>query len=238
MVPDAAKIINLVKYTNDLQMHGMKTALIAGSSGLVGSELLRLLESTPIYAKIHVIVRKRIDSESPKVVQHLIDFDKLHAFNPGEPVDHIFCTLGTTIKKAGTKENFRKVDYDYVHALGEKAIEWKAEKFMLVSALGANPKSRIFYNRVKGEIEIALGRLDFPHLFVFRPSLLLGDRTEHRSGEKAAINLYKVINPLFVGKLKKYKGIQAGQVARALLLAALKNEEKMKVFESDEMQDL
>lgn len=228
----------MVKDINDLQMHGMKTALIAGSSGLVGSELLKLLEDTPAYGRIHIAVRREIQTGSSKVVQHLVDFDKLEEFDPGTAVDHVFCTLGTTIKKAGTKENFRKVDYDYVLKLGKKSIELNADKFLVVSALGANHRSRIFYNRVKGEIEQALRDLDLPHLFIFRPSLLLGDRKEQRSGEQAAINLYKVINPLFIGKLRKYKGIRSEQVARALLLTALSNQEPFKIFESDEMQDL
>jgi len=216
----------------------MKTALIAGSTGLVGSELLDLLTNHPEYEKIHVLVRKPVKTTSPKIITHVVNFDELEKFAPEGPIDHVFCTLGTTIKKAGTKENFRKVDYDYVLKLGEKAKAWKAEKFLMVTALGANARSSIFYNKVKGEVENALKDLKLEHLFIFRPSLLMGNRKEQRPGEKSAIALYKIINPLFIGKLKKYKGVQASQVAQAMLSVALKNSESFKFIESDEIQKL
>lgn len=214
----------------------MKTALIAGATGLVGSELLQQLINEPTYNKIHILVRKEIDIKSDKVIQHIIDFEKLDTFEIKEPINHVFCTLGTTIKKAKTKENFRKVDYDYVYELGKKAQQWNADKFLVVSSLGANAKSKIFYNRVKGEVEKALSELKLNQLFIFRPSLLMGNRKENRAGEKSAIAVYKIINPLFIGKLKKYKGIQASQVAKGMLNTALNNEEKFKILESDEIQ--
>lgn len=216
----------------------MKTALIAGATGLVGSELLSLLVDDTSYQKIHILVRKRINFESLKIVEHVIDFEKLEDFQLNETIDHVFCTLGTTIKKAKTKENFRKVDFEYVFQLGKKAKEWKAEKFLLVSALGANAKSSIFYNRVKGDIENALKQLELPHLFIFRPSLLMGNRKESRQGEKTAITVYKIINPLFIGKLKKYKGIDISQVAKAMKFVSINNNESFKIFESNEMQKL
>lgn len=216
----------------------MKTALIAGATGLVGSELLSLLVDDTSYQKIHILVRKRINFESLKIVEHVIDFEKLEDFQLNETIDHVFCTLGTTIKKAKTKENFRKVDFEYVFQLGKKAKEWKAEKFLLVSALGANAKSSIFYNRVKGDIENALKQLELPHLFIFRPSLLMGNRKESRQGEKTAIAVYKIINSLFIGKLKKYKGIDISQVAKAMKFVSINNNESFKIFESNEMQKL
>jgi uncharacterized protein YbjT (DUF2867 family) len=216
----------------------MKTALLAGSTGLVGSELLRILTGHQEYEKIHILVRKPSGIQSQKIHEHVIHFDELESFVPGGPVHHIFCTLGTTIKKAGTKENFRKVDHDYVLALGRLAKTLNTEKFLVVTALGANARSAIFYNRVKGEVEEALARLDPDHLFIFRPSLLMGNRQEQRAGEKTAIAVYSVINPLFIGRLKKYKGIQAGQVAQAMVNVALDHDEKLKIFESNEIQDL
>jgi uncharacterized protein YbjT (DUF2867 family) len=214
----------------------MKTALIAGATGLVGSELLKLLIENSAYEKIHVLTRKPVNAASPKVVEHLIEFGNLREFNPGSTIDHVFCTLGTTIKKAKTKENFRKVDYDYVVNLAQKSLELKAMKFLVVSSLGANAKSGIFYSRVKREMERALQALDLPHLFIFRPSLLMGDRQENRAGEKTAIMVYKVLDPLFFGKLKKYKGIRIEKVARAMIGTALFNERKFQILESDEIQ--
>jgi uncharacterized protein YbjT (DUF2867 family) len=216
----------------------MKAALIAGATGLVGSELLNLLINDPGYQKIHLLLRKKIEVNSPKLIQHVINFEELEKFEINEPINDVFCTLGTTIKKAKTKEKFRKVDYDYVLTLGNKAKEKNAEKFLVVSSLGANARSSIFYNRVKGEMEKALEALKLNQLFIFRPSLLIGNRKEHRTGEKTAVAVYKVINPLFVGKLKKFKGIQAKQVARAMIKTALKNNEPFKIFESDEIQNL
>ena len=216
----------------------MKNAIIAGSTGLVGSQLLGQLLASPEYAGVHLLLRKPLGIKDPKVKEHVVDFDALENVDPGVRIDHVFCTLGTTIKKAGTKENFRKVDLDYVVSLAGLARSWKAEKFLVVTALGANARSTIFYNRVKGEVEKQLMSMDLPHLFIFRPSLLMGDRKEHRAGEKTAIAVYKVINPLFIGRLKKYKGIQAAQVARAMVRTALENDEKLRIYESDEIQDL
>ncbi len=216
----------------------MKTALLAGASGLVGSELLQQIINEPTYNKIHILVREEIEVKSDKVIQHIIDFEELEKFEIKEPIDHFFCILGTTKKKAKTKENFRKVDYDYVYELGKKAKQWHAEKFLMVSSLGANSKSGIFYNRVKGEIEKALSEIDLNQLFIFRPSLLMGNRKENRAGEKSAIAVYKIINPLFIGRLKKYKGIQARQVAIGMMETALNNEVKFKILESDEIQQL
>ncbi len=190
------------------------------------------------YEEIHVLVRRSLDLDSPKVVEHLINFDELESLEIDSKIDHVFCTLGTTIKKAKTKENFRKVDYDYVLELGKKAKQWNVQKFLLVSSLGANAKSRIFYSRVKGEIEQALKNLNLNQLFIFRPSLLLGERKEHRAGEKTAINVYKVIDPLFFGPFKKYKGIEARQVAKGMINIAIHNTDQFRILESNEIQSL
>jgi uncharacterized protein YbjT (DUF2867 family) len=214
----------------------MKTALIAGATGLVGSELVKILTESNEYKSIHVLTRKSLNHNSPKIVEHIIDFDKLADFKPEIQIDHIYCTLGTTIKKAGTKENFRKVDFEYVLNLGKIAKENQSKKFLIVSSLGANAKSIIFYSRVKGEVEEALKKLSLPHLFIFRPSLLLGNRAEHRAGEKTAASVYKVLSPIFSGPLKKYKGVEAKQVAFAMMQMALQNEEPFKIFESDKIQ--
>jgi len=214
----------------------MKTALLAGASGLVGSELIKFLINHEAYKEIHVLVRKSLAIDSSKIIEHIINFDELENFVMDAKIDHVYCTLGTTIKKAKTKENFKKVDYNYVLYLGQKAKEWNAQKFLMVSSLGANSKSKIFYSRIKGEIERALIKLSLNQLFIFRPSLLLGNRKEHRAGEKTAINVYKVINPLFFGPFKKYKGIEARQVAKGMLKTAIENTDHFKILESDEIQ--
>jgi uncharacterized protein YbjT (DUF2867 family) len=216
----------------------MKTALIAGATGLVGSELLKIITESNEYKAIHVLTRKSLNHNSSKIVEHIIDFDKLADFRPEIQIDHIYCTLGTTIKKAGTKENFRKVDFEYVLNLGKIAKANQSKKFLVVSSLGANAKSLIFYSRVKGEAETALKKLSLPHFFIFRPSLLLGNRQEHRAGEKTAASVYKVLAPVFSGPLKKYKGVEAKQVAFAMMQTALNNEVPFKIVESDEIQQI
>jgi len=202
----------------------------------VGSELLKLLIESKEYAAIHALTRKPLNAGSPKVIEHIIDFDRLDELKLNTPIDHVFCTLGTTIKKAGTKENFRNVDFEYVVSFGKKAKEINVQKFLVVSSLGAKAKSVIFYNRVKGEMEMALKYLSLPHLFIFRPSLLTGERKEYRTGEKSAIAVFKVLSPVFAGPLKKYKGVKASKVANAMMQAALKDEEPFKIIESDEIQ--
>lgn len=214
----------------------MKTALIAGATGMVGSELLKLLLESNEYKIIHLLTRKPLNIDSTKIIEHIINFDELASLKLDFAIDHTFCTLGTTIKKAGTKEAFRKVDFDYVLELGKKLKEMSFGKFLVISSLGANPKSMIFYNRVKGEVEDELKKLSLQHLFIFRPSLLLGDRKEHRAGEKTAASVYKVLAPIFSGPLKKYKGVEAKKVANAMMQAALNNDESFKILESDEIQ--
>lgn len=214
----------------------MKTALIAGATGLVGSELLKLLDESDQYQYIHLMSRRLVGTLSPKVTEYIIDFNDLSEFQIGARVDHVFCTLGTTIKKAETKNNFRKVDFDYVVELAKLAKRNGVDKFLVVSSLDANAKSPIFYNRVKGEVEAALRDLSLPHLFIFRPSLLMGERKEHRKGEKTAIAVYKVISPFFWGPFRKYKGVEAKQAAKAMLMTALENDKSFAIIESDEIQ--
>ena len=215
----------------------MKTALIAGATGLVGSELLQLLVKSDHYKTIHVITRRPIETGSDKIVTHTADSETIENLMISEKMDHAFCALGTTIKKAKTKENFRRIDHDYVLAFAKKTVGFGAEKFMVVSSLGANPKSLFFYNRVKGEVEQALQQVQIKHLFIFRPSLLLGKRNEQRSGEEIATRIYRLLEPLFIGKLKKYKGIEAATVAKAMIEAALHETDETRIYESDEIRN-
>jgi uncharacterized protein YbjT (DUF2867 family) len=214
----------------------VKTALIAGATGLVGNELLKLLIASDEYETVYSVTRKPANLTSDKLKEFQIDFNDLDKLRLPSPPHHVFCTLGTTIKKAKTKENFRKVDYDYVVKLASLAKSLGTEKFLVVSSLGANAKSSIFYSRVKGEMENAIHDLNLPQTFVFRPSLLMGDRSEKRAGEKTAIAVYKVLDPLFIGKLKKYKGIRIEKVAKAMIETASKNDQKFQIIESDEIQ--
>jgi uncharacterized protein YbjT (DUF2867 family) len=215
----------------------MKTALIAGATGLVGSSLVKMLADSDQYNTIHVVARRPVETGSEKIVIHNISPETIDQLMIPEKIDHAFCALGTTIKKAKTKENFREIDHDYVLDFARKAFDFGAEKFMVVSSLGANPKSLFFYNRVKGEVEQALKQVQFKHLFIFRPSLLLGKRNEQRSGEEIAARIYRVLEPLFIGKLKKYKGIEAAKVAKAMIEIALYETAADRIYESDEIRN-
>ena len=210
----------------------MKNALIAGAAGLVGGYLLRRLLAHPSYARVEILVRRELPIRDPKLMQHIVEFARLGDAAPGVAPDDIFCCLGTTIRKAGSEEAFRRVDYDYPLALARLAKAAGAGKFLMVSALGADPKSAVFYNRVKGEVEQAIAAIGLPAPYFFRPSLLTGPRAEHRPGEKIGIAVGKLIAPLLIGALRKYRPIHADTVAAAMVYVA-NHEVSGSVIESD-----
>ncbi len=196
-----------------------RSALIAGASGLVGSHLLKLLLADPGYAKVVALVRSELRFEHEKLVQNKVDFNRLSETLSCDGIDDVYCCLGTTMKKAGSKEAFKRVDLDYPKDLAE-AVNKSASHFIVVSALGANPGSSVFYNRVKGDMERAIQKSCIPFVTILRPSLLLGEREEGRPLEAAGIGLMKVAKPLFRGSLRKYAGVSADAVAAAMLSQA------------------
>lgn len=198
----------------------VKTALLAGSTGLVGSYLLKRLIADSRYGSVIVLTRKALPISHPKLKVVAVSLDTLADVAPTLEADDWFCALGTTIKQAGTQEAFRRVDYEYPLTLGRQAAASGAEQFLLVSAIGANPSSSIFYSRVKGETEQELGALRLPRLHLYRPSLLLGDRAEYRRGERLWGILMKGLNPLLQGSLHKYRAVQGDVVAAAMINAA------------------
>ena len=215
-----------------------KTALIAGATGLTGNELVKILLDHPAYDKIYVLARRPLDIEHPKLEQIRVHFSRLKDYKDYFQVDEVFCCLGTTIKKAGSQNAFRKVDYEYPTALGDLAKSAGVKKFLVISAMGADSRSNIFYNRVKGQMEDRLKKLDLPALHIFRPSLLLGDRQEFRLGEKAASLLAPIFSPLLRGGMTKYKPIQAKQVALAMCAAAQTDVSGVAVHPSDEIAEM
>ncbi|MDQ1911810.1 NAD(P)H-binding protein [Paenibacillus sp. GD4] len=211
----------------------MKKALVAGATGLVGRELVRILLNQEEYAKVTVLVRRRMNLEHPKLEQLVVDYDRLEGL-AGELVEgaSLFCTLGTTMKQAGSKELFELVDYEYPMTLGRLAKRYGAEQMLIVTAMGAKRGSLFYYNRVKGKVEEELGKLGLPKLCIFRPSLLLGDRQEKRAGEQAAMKAADKLPFLFSGPLERYKPIRAEQVAAAMAAAANNNIEGTRIYES------
>jgi uncharacterized protein YbjT (DUF2867 family) len=196
-------------------------AWVAGATGLVGSSLIRLLLEEPRVERVTALVRRRSLSSHPKLDERQVDFEALAAELAGLSVTHVFCCLGTTAAKAGSDAAFRRVDHDYPLELGRAAIQAHAKAFLLVSSVGADAHSGIFYSRVKGETEAALRDLGLPALHIFRPSLLLGQRSEYRSGEQLSAALMKPLSKLMLGPLRKYRPVEAERVAQAMVNAAL-----------------
>jgi uncharacterized protein YbjT (DUF2867 family) len=217
----------------------MRTALIAGGSGLVGGCLLRGLLDDAEYDRVVAIGRRPLAMSHPKLIQLTVDFTALDKVIAERRCDDAFCCLGTTIRQAGSRDNFRAVDQTAVLAFAWAARRHGAQRFFTVSAMGANGHSRVFYNRVKGEMEEALKVLDFQTLAIFRPSLLLGLRPEKRRGERVAAAILQVTEPLLVGPLRKFRAIRAEVVARAMVRCAYgRGGQGLLVFSSDEIQDL
>lgn len=217
-------------------MHG-KSVLLLGATGLIGGKCLQRLIKTDLYESIILLGRKNLEENAadPRVEQHVIDFDDLDAQAGLIRADHVICGLGTTIKKAGTKENFRRIDFTYAHKTASIALRNGAEHFLLVTAVGADSKSKFFYNRVKGELETAIGELGFRSVSIFRPSLLLGKRREHRRGEEIGKSMARAFAFATPGR---YKPVEADAVAAAILRAARKNRPGTQVFESEVIRRL
>lgn len=196
----------------------MKTALIAGYTGLIGSQLLSILLKSNHYEKVIALGRRNLDIQHPILVQQKVDFNNIHLDE--QKIDDVFCCLGTTMKKAGSKEKFRLVDFHYPVSLASYCLNNGAKQFLLVSSMGADEKSKIFYNQVKGEVENAVSKLGYPRLDMLRPSLLLGDRGESRFAEDLGKVAMKLFGFLFLGPLKNYQAIDSGKVARAMIYYA------------------
>lgn len=212
-----------------------KSALLVGATGLVGSELVDILLHSTKYGSVTVLTRKLLPLNHPKLEQIITDFDQLDQYNQHVQVDDVYCCLGTTIKTAGSKEAFKKVDFTYPLELAQLTKAAGAQKFFIITAMGADPNSKVFYSRVKGEVEAELKKIGFPTLHIFRPSLLLGERKEFRLGEKVGVILSPVLSFLMVGSLKKYKPIHAKDVAMAMYQASQRPESGSFTHESDEI---
>lgn len=208
-----------------------RTALLAGASGLIGSFLLERLLDSPAYARVVVWARRPLEKSHPKLVVEIVDFAQLEARRV--QAEDVFCCLGTTIKQAGTREAFRRVDHDYPAALARAAARDGAQRFLVVSALGASPRSGVFYNRVKGDMEAAVKATGIPKTSIFRPSLLSGPRAEGRRGERIGLVVGNLLGPL----LGRYRPIHGDIVAAAMLKAAA-DDLPGRTYESDEIRAL
>lgn len=211
-------------------------ALLVGATGLIGRRLLTLLAADDAYTNLHTLVRRAGGLSAPKLTEHVVDFEQLDAAATEiGRVDDVFCTLGTTISKAGSQEAFWRVDYDYIVASGRLAIRLGARQFLLVSSLGADPEARGFYLRVKGQTEAALRSLELPGLALFRPSLLKGSRDEFRLGEQLGNLTMGLLRPVLPQRIRPVTDVE---LATAMIRVARDGVTGVRLFESESIREI
>ena len=196
----------------------MPTSIIVGSTGLVGGNVIKVLSNKK--QRAIALTRRSIPNLPPNITEMIIDFDAFEKNGSLPSCINVFICLGTTIKTAGSKENFRKVDIDYCLSIARKAKESGAETLSLISSIGANSSSKNFYLRTKGELEESIQSLGFSTVNIFRPSFLVGERSEKRLAEKIAINLAKIMDFFLIGTASKYRSVKAESLAKTMVLKA------------------
>jgi uncharacterized protein YbjT (DUF2867 family) len=209
-----------------------RSALVVGATGVVGSKLVAALLADAEYDTVHALVRRPMAPMHAKLRPHVVDFSQLDGFT-WPRVNDVYCCLGTTIKAAGSQAVFRAVDHDYPLAVARGALARGARQFLFVSAMGADAHSSVFYSRVKGELEAAIAALGFHAAIAFRPSLLAGDRAEHRLGERVALAL---LLPLRGMMPDRYRPVADTAVARAMVDYAGRGLAGFHVVTSDAIQ--
>ena len=216
----------------------MRAAIVAGASGLVGENLLRRLLAAGFHERVFAFVRGPINLVHRRLEQRTIDYERIGRMSAFPRADDVFCCLGTTIKKAGSQDAFRRVDVEYVVNLAGVAVRAGASQFLLVSSVGANPASSNFYLRCKGEAEEGVRALPFKGMQIFRPSFLAGYRRESRPGESFGIVAARVAAFAMVGPLGKYRPVRADDVAKAMLAVSREAPAGIHVYEGDAISDL
>lgn len=217
---------------------GNKKAVIVGATGLVGSHCLDYLLAHKAYGEVLSLGRKKLDIKNEKLRQEVIDFDKIEKYASLIKGNDLYICLGTTMGKAGSKEAFRKVDYDYIVNVAKAGSENKMNQLLLVSSVGAEKESLFFYNQVKGETEEAIRKLDFWSIHIFQPSILLGERPESRAGESIAKIIGKGLDKVLGGLLSKYRPVEAETVAKAMVAVAQNLKEGIHVYPSNYLNKL
>ncbi len=215
-----------------------KSAIIVGSSGLVGSHLLKNILENYNFSSLKIFVRRPLGIVHPKLTEIITDFGNLGQIKEEFNAEVIFSCLGSTRKKTPNLEDYYKIDYFYPKWVAEIAKEFGLKQFHLVSSLGADEKSRNYYLKMKGKTEEAIRNQNIETTCIYRPALITGKRNEKRTGESISKFLFNVLNPLMVGGLKKYKSISAEKIAKAMINQSLKNEKGTHIFESNQIKAL
>jgi uncharacterized protein YbjT (DUF2867 family) len=212
-----------------------RTALVLGSTGLVGGLVLEMLLADGAWERVTTLGRRPTWRQHPRLVEVVADFAQLDVEARAFAATDVFCCLGTTIAKAASQEAFYRVDHDYPVAAAKLASGQGARHFLIVTALGGNPASRVFYNRMKGEVERDVAAFPFQGVAILRPSLILGPRDERRPAEALAQRLAPLASPLLWGPLRRYRAIPATRVAAAMVRLAKHGVRGVRVLESDEI---
>lgn len=215
----------------------MKKALLFGATGFVGSCILQELLRSPDYDAVQLVARHEPGITHPKLHSVLADGGSLPAMADRLEGDDVFIAIGTTRKKTPDQREYYAIDHDYPVLAARLAKERGASSLFLVSAIGADAESKVFYVRTKGEAERDILALDFAHTHIFRPSIIMGERAEERPMERLLIMACKLLNPLLAGSWKKYRGIPARDIARAMVSAAWRPAARARVYEWADMQE-
>lgn len=215
-----------------------KKAIIAGASGLTGSCLLEILLHDSNYDEVLILVRKELPQEHPKLKQLVVNFERLESHSDHITGDSLFSCLGSTRKKTPDLKAYRKIDHDYPLRLAKIALKNQISQFHLISSMGANAASSNFYTKMKGETEDDLKKVGLPSLHIYRPALITGNRKEHRALESFYFALMKLLDPLLIGNLKKYRSISANTIAQAMFNQSLKNISGVHTYLSDKIKEL
>lgn len=215
----------------------MKTAIVIGATGLIGAKLVQQLLENKNFATVKVFTRRSLEVEHPKLEEHLVDFDQIDHWKNKLTGDILFSAMGTTIRKAGSKATQYKIDYTYQFETAQAAVSNGLKTYCLVSSAGANSSSKVFYSKMKGELDEAVKSLPFEHTFIFRPSILAGERNETRTGERIGLLLAKIF--MKIPGLRKYRPIQGDIVAKSMINVAERpdSEPQFKIITLDEIFD-
>lgn len=215
-----------------------KKAILLGASGLIGSRLLELLLNSNSFNEVTVLVRKSLGINHEKLTEVITDFSELTPLNSIISGDIIFSCLGSTKNKTPNLKDYKRIDHDIPLQIAKFGKENNVSQFHLVSALGANSQSSVFYSKMKGQTEEELKQLGFISTFIYQPSLLRGERKEKRFFEKLTLKITKYIDPLLTGSLKKYRSIKVETVAQAMLNQSLKKQKGVFTYQSDQIKEL
>ncbi|MFD2914153.1 NAD(P)H-binding protein [Psychroserpens luteus] len=215
-----------------------KTAIILGATGLTGSSILQKLIEDDRYGSIKLFSRSKIEGLPKKVTQFIGDLLELDQFKADFIADEVYCCIGTTNKKTPNKALYKQIDYGIPVNAARLSSENGIQTFLVISAMGADKKSSVFYNKTKGEMEYDVLQEQIKHTYILRPSLIGGDRKENRTLEKIGLGVFKIIQPLFIGTLKKYKIIDAKNIAKTMIYLANNTSHSEVIITSDEIKEL